>query len=173
MFIFRFLRNFFHNLYVATFKWYTLLLIRKATKAAAKFMVMSGKNPNYVAPPPPAPYSSPLEVSIDESALDRVWMVDSKNRGNIWSVVDGYYVQNPKSHPILKLRDQWEEKLKKAEEKVKAAKEAAQTAVAERTNTTPTLKEILVETDRQRWEEAQKPMATAPKPVIEVGKKAS
>jgi hypothetical protein len=168
MFIFRFLHNFFHNLYVATFKWYTLLLIRKATKAAAKLMVMSGKDPNHVSPTP-APYIPP---TFDDDAINRAWMVDYKNRSNVWLVVDGYYVHHPKSHPILNSRARWEEKLKRAEEKLVAAKAVTMQESVEQANTAPTLKDILVEADKSRWVETQKPVVTvAENPVIDPEKK--
>jgi hypothetical protein len=176
MFIFRF----FHNLYVAIYRWYTLFLIRHATQAAAKLMKMSGKNPDYV-PPTPAPYVPPR---FDDMDINRAWIVDTKTRGNVWLVVDGYYVHHPKSHPILELRAQWEEKLRKAKEKLAAEKAAAaQSAVAE-TTTAPTMHEVLVAVDKIQLKEKTEVGATAindlreavhavEKAVIEPEKKAS
>lgn len=110
--------RFFYHIYVAMYTWYTLFLIRKATKAAAKLMRMVGKDPNYVPPPP-----APVEVPLDDAAIGRAWLVDTKARANIWSVVNGYYIHHPKAHPILKLRAEYEEKQAKAAAQ-KAVKEA-------------------------------------------------
>jgi hypothetical protein len=130
MFIFKFISNFFRNLYVSIYSWYALSLIRRATKAAAKLMVMSGKDPNYVAPPP-APY---VPTTFNDDDINRAWMVDYKNRGSVYLVVDGYYINNPKAHPILRSRKEWEEKLKKAADKLAADKAATvQSAVVEAT----------------------------------------
>lgn len=113
--------KFLRKIYVAIYRWYTLHLIRMATKATHKLMVMIGKDPNAQLPPPPAPYVPPR---FDDMDINRAWMVDTKSRGNVWSVTDGYYVHHPEDHPILRLRRQYEEKLAKQEAE-KLAKEAA------------------------------------------------
>lgn len=154
--------KFFRNVYVAIYRWYTFLLIGMATHAVQKLMVMIGKNPNYV-PPAPQPYVPPNYNDMD---INRAWMVDHKNRSNIWLVVDGYYVHHPEAHPILKLRTKWEEKLKAALEKLMANKVATAQSVVEESVTAPTMKEILAEADKPRWEEAQKSVAAVAQKVV-------
>lgn len=123
------MKKFFHKIHVAIYRWYTFLLIGMATKAVHKLMLMIGKDPNYVAPPPPPSVERPWsEVSLDDNAIPGgAWMVDTKARGNVWSVTGGHYIHHPEEHPILKSRTDYQEKLaKQAAEK--AAREAEQKA---------------------------------------------
>lgn len=123
--------RFFYNLYVNVYKWYTLFLINKATKAAAKLMVMSGKNPNYV-PPPPLP---PPQPTIADALTTRHGVSHPTTLPPSFSSIGAPWVKNPKDHPILQSRRQFEEKQAKAaaqkairEAEAKAAEVAKQAA---------------------------------------------
>lgn len=121
------MKKFFHKIHVAIYRWYTFLLIGMATKAVHKLMLMIGKDPNasrVVEPlPSPFPEVAPyFPLTVDDAAMNRAWIVDTKARGNVWLVTDGYYVHHPEAHPIVKSRIAYQEKL---------AKQAAEKAVRE------------------------------------------
>ena len=110
--------KFFHRIYVAIFKWYAFLMLRLATSAVRKLMLMLGKNPDYIPPALP-----PLPVS---ASLDDAWIVSTRYYKPAWTVdfTNSNYVKNPKDHPIVKQRIELAEKAEKAK---KEAEEAAKT----------------------------------------------
>lgn len=101
--------KFFRNIYFVIFRWYTLLLIKMASSAVRKLMLLLNKNPDYVPPP----VSKPIHQNFDDLDINRAWMVDTKERSRGWLAVigdDQFYVRNAKEHPLLRVRAQWEEK---------------------------------------------------------------
>lgn len=139
--------RFFRKLYLALFKWWTFLLLRKAAKCVHKLMLMLGKNPNYVAPKPsPASFVDNLSRLKDEEIP---WSIDHKKRSAQWiGVISDNcsgFVKDVKEHPVLKSRELFAAKQKAAEEarKSKQAPPAETTEVVEYTEVgTPSLEQL-------------------------------
>lgn len=101
-------RNFFHSKYVAIYELITLSLLAQASKMVRKLIVLKGKNPDYVAPPPP-PKEEPKLVTLDQATVarrvEKIRAANFSNRG-----YTDAWVKNPKLHPVLKARAEYENK---------------------------------------------------------------
>lgn len=84
--------------YFLLFELVTLKAVLLTNKLVRKYIVMKGKDPDYVAPPPPEP------------TIDDVWGGSFKKvvRNPFVNLgVKNEWVTNPSSHPVLKLRNSW------------------------------------------------------------------
>jgi hypothetical protein len=117
--------NFFKRFYLSLVTWFATFLMNRTNAVLRYLIVLKGKDPDYVAPPPPPAYSEVNDPrgtpfpTVEESKA--AWMVDLKARPSLQAFVSSdTFVKDNSKHPVLLSRKSYEEK---------QAKLAAQKAV--------------------------------------------
>lgn len=105
--LFSSIRNFFFVRYVKFVEFVTLLMIARTGNLVRKLLILKGKNPDYVAPPPPPPKTE--DVYDPMKAQATLTSFYSSKRPSWSTSSQDTWVRNPKLHPVLAARKQFEE----------------------------------------------------------------
>lgn len=107
--LFSSIRNFFFVRYVKFIEFVTLLMIARTGNLVRKLLVLKGKDPDYV--PPPAPPKAEDKYSVFDPMKAQVTLSNFYSaKRPAWNTgAQDAWVRNPKLHPVLAARKQFEE----------------------------------------------------------------
>lgn len=106
--LFRSIKQFFFNRYVALYQMMTLALLSVTNKKVRKLLILQGKNPDYVAPPPPPPVEPAWKKYDKEAAEKRITKARELNL--LGTSSSDRWVKKPLEHPVLMSRQAYENK---------------------------------------------------------------